>query len=204
MSIKKVPGWGKTVGILMIIMGSLGAFYQLYRIVFPMILNVQQEFIGNFSRITKDQIQNNDSLRLNPTFNENFESFENSLEAVNNTIFKIEPHIIQYIMVFSLIMLLVNVIYIIAGTKLLTKKIANYQFAKITLIIAILINVLSLFLIFSGNNSLMIFAMMFYAFIGLIADIVYIIILQSHDQSEYDENENAQKQVISIEEGFEI
>lgn len=204
MSEKKVPAWGKTIGILMIIMGSLGAFYQLYRIVFPMILNVQQEFIGNFSRITKDQIQNNDSLRLNPEFNQNFESIENTFQAVNNSIFKVEPHIIQYIIIFSVLMLLVNIVYIIAGTKLLTKKVYNYQFAKVTLIVAVLINVLSLFLIFSGQNSLMIFAMMFYAFIGLVADIVYLIILQSHHKSDYDENIQYQEKQIVSEDDFEI
>lgn len=204
MSEKKVPAWGKTIGILMIIMGSLGAFYQLYRIVFPMILNVQQEFIGNFSRITKDQIQNNDSLRLNPEFNQNFESIENTFQAVNNSIFKVEPHIIQYIIIFSVLMLLVNIVYIIAGTKLLTKKVYNYQFAKVTLIVAVLINVLSLFLIFSGQNSLMIFAMMFYAFIGLVADIVYLIILQSHHKSDYDENIQYQEKQIVGEDDFEI
>ena len=42
MSEKKVAVWGKTIGILMIIMVSLGAFYQVYRIVFQMILNVQK------------------------------------------------------------------------------------------------------------------------------------------------------------------
>ena len=185
MTKRNAPGWGKTIGIMMIILGSLGVFYQFYKLVIPKILGFQQSLINTIG----DEVQQNqtfqDSVMTHTELRESFDQSKEIFNTLNDTVFRIDPEVITYLTISSIIMLIICVIYIIAGTKLLSPSTKNYQFTLYTLIISIIISLISFIFIFSGNNSAMIFGIMFYAFIGVVADVVFLIIMQSSDKSAY-------------------
>ena len=188
MQSKKVPGWGKTIGILMIIMSSLGVFYQMYRLIIPRLLNFQSNMMNTFmdtSRQVKSNIEFNDSTMREVEFDEMIAPVSHGFEELNDTIFHVSETSTNYMYWFSLLMLVVCVFYIIAGTKLMKPALKNYQFAITILIISIAVNILSYILIFSNANSLILYGVMFYSFIGTVADIVFLIIIKTSDRSAY-------------------
>ncbi len=188
MSAVKAPGWGKTIGILMIILGSLGVFYQMYRIAFPKILNFQNKMMHTITDMQKDafnQIDENDTIlnkeELNQFITEPLQQFDHFRE----TIFGLDDQTTNYLTWFSLIMIVLCIVYIIAGTKIMKPSIQNYNMAVYTLVASIVINLISYVLIFTGQNSFMIMAIMFYSFIGVVADVVFLIIAITSDKSAY-------------------
>ncbi len=182
--VKKAPGWGKTVGILMITFGSFGVFYQIYRMVVPRLMSFQRKMIDRFSQIP-EYMEYSDSTMTKEEFQEIVDYPVQAFEEVNNMFFNFSDAMINYLTWFSLLMILVCVFYIVAGSKLLKPTPSNYKMARLVLLISIGVNLLSYVLIFSEQGSFMLQVMMLYSFIGVAADVVFLIIMSSSDKSAY-------------------
>ncbi len=162
---KKAPSWGKAIGIIMICLGGLGIFYQMYKIIMPsfmqtMPLNQMSQLDPNMDR----------GQRIIVNQFENIMDF-NGLE--------------NYLMTLGIIGVILCIIYIISGAKLLTVKPQNYKFAIYVLGIFIAFNAFQLYLVFSGGTSFMMKALFIYSIIGIAFDIALLAILLSSNKAEY-------------------
>lgn len=166
---KQPPAWGKTIGILMIIFGSLGAFAQFYKIIFPNMIRMQQRMMNEFSQA--------------PMYAEG-SSFQRSTRLFDEMTGMSQTQ--EYALyMFGFLGLVGCVLYIIGGVKLLNARPQNYNFAKYSLIGFLILNVSFLTIILSSGPSFFIIAIMFYPIFGLVIDVVLTIILLASDKSKY-------------------
>lgn len=166
---KSAPGWGKAIGIIIICLGGLGVFYQIYKILIPSI----------FSSFPMQMM--NDAARLDPDFNRQQEIVLDQM----NTMVKITAAGGQWMMIFGYLGIFITIFYIIGGAKLLTPKPQNYNFGKYALIAFIAYNVIEGIVLLSMNTGFLIRAMLTYSGIGLVFDVTLLIILLSSDKTAY-------------------
>lgn len=149
----KAPTWGKAVGIIMICLGGLGTFYQLYKIIFP----------SFFSQVPFNNVGNSE-------FKE---------------IFGLGSSGLNMMIIFGFIGILLSVFYIIGGAKRLTAKPANYYFAKYTLLIFIIYNLIGVVLFYLLTVGFFIRILLIYAVVGLVFDIALFVIALSSNKAAY-------------------
>jgi len=172
----KVPGWGKAVGIIMIILGSLGIFYQAYKIMAPKIFEMQQQMMSNMSNAFEmNEEMDNNSVRMNP------EAFLNTFQET----FRISDVAKNWLPTFGIIGLLLCIYYIIGGVLLLKPKALNYKIALSALVSMIALNIISYIVVFSEGNSLMLIGLMIYSFVGVAFDVALLIICLTSNKSSY-------------------
>ncbi len=165
---KSAPGWGKAIGIIMICLGGLSVFYQLYKIVFPAIFRTIPRQIENISR-------------MDPNFDRNGE------QAINqfNSIIGMSESQANLLVTLGILGIISLIFYIVGGAKLLTVKPENYKFAKFALSGFILYNVIGGILFLSTNSGWFAGIIMMYSIIGLVFDITLLIILLSSNKAAY-------------------
>jgi len=161
---RKAPTWGKTVGIIMIVLGGLGVFIQIYKIILRTFANIQGEVFNNLEHLPNS---NNPGLRM-------FDQMFGMTQTQGNIM-----------MILGLLGLIGCVIYIIGGVKLLKAEPKNYDFAKYALIGFLVYNLVNVIWMGMNTHSIMIMGMMVYVVIGFVFDIVLTIILLSNDKSAY-------------------
>lgn len=166
---KSAPGWGKAIGIIIICLGGLGVFYQIYKILIPSI----------FSSFPVQVL--NDAAHADPDFNRQQEIVLDQM----NSIVKITTVGGQWMIIFGYFGILVTIFYIIGGTKLLTAKPQNYNFGKYALIAFIAYNVIEGIVLLSMNTGFLIRAILVYSGIGLVFDVTLLIILLSNNKAAY-------------------
>ncbi|UKN03016.1 hypothetical protein K6119_05740 [Paracrocinitomix mangrovi] len=168
MNNSKAPQWGRVIGIIMIVFGSLGVFYQMYKILIPSIFSMQRNMMNDFDRMGR----NNPGNRV----------FENMQE-----VWFMSDTQMTVMTIGGILGILLCVFYIVGAAKLLKKGEQNLKIGKMVLFIFIGYNVIFCSFLFAGGS---IFARMIaiYAIIGLVADIVFTIIIVSNNKEEYNLN----------------
>ena len=163
------PGWGKAVGIIMIVLGGLGVFYQFYKILAPKILETQSKVMDTMSHLPS-----NDGFSGNRAVSSMFNEFLQMSSFQTN------------VFVFSgIIGFLLCAFYIVAGAKLLVAKPINYKLAQYALISFLVLNLGTIFLLFRDAMSLFVIGLMVYIIIGFVFDLVLLIILLASDKRRY-------------------
>lgn len=166
---KTAPGWGKAVGILMIVFGGLGVFIQIYKIMMPQILRMQKNMMHSFSTIEMDN-------QPNP--------FRHS-QNIFSDMMGISDLQANTLIISGVIGLIGCIFYIIGGAKLLRATPANFKFAKTVLIGFLSLNVLTVILLISEGSSLMMLAILVYIIMGLVVDLVLTIIVSTSNKTAY-------------------
>lgn len=181
---RKVPGWGKIIGIIMIVLGALGVFLQFYKISLPTFANLQGEILNDLDGLSGPKKV---GIKI-------FDSMFGMSQTQGNVMITLG--------IFGLI---ACTLYIISGTKLLKAEPKNYNFAKFTLIGFLIFNLINVVWMGMNNNSVMIMGIMVYVLVGLVFDIVITIILLSNDKSAYGIGEpQSSSHIIDDENEFEI
>lgn len=163
-SMRKAPTWGKTVGIIMIVLGGLGVFIQIYKMILKTFANIQNDVFSNLQHLPD---ANEPGLRV-------FDQMFGMTSSQGNIM-----------MIMGLLGLVGCVIYIVGGAKLLKASPQNYNFAKYSLLGFLIYNLICIIWMGMNTHSLMIMGLMVYVVIGFVFDIVLIIILLSNDKSAY-------------------
>lgn len=166
---KSAPGWGKAVGILMIIFGALGVFIQIYKLIIPRMIEMQ----GNMM----DRMSSYDSVYGNPY---------SEVSNVYGEMFGISESQATFLTISGILGFIGCVFYIIGGAKLLTPKPANLNFAKYSLFAFFGLNLLTLIILMSSGNSVLLMVILIYVGMGFTIDLVLGIILLSSDKSAYE------------------
>jgi hypothetical protein len=164
----KVPGWGKAIGIIMICLGGLGLFYQIYKMIIPSIFRFQREMMENVSNLEVEPNMGQEQVFIKFEEMMHLSAYQESL-----------------LLLFGIIGTILCALYLVAGIKLLTVKPINLQLAKGALFIFILFNLVSSLLLILDGFSLVLIGILVYSFIGLLFDVVLIIILFMSDKSAY-------------------
>ncbi|NOQ76025.1 MAG: hypothetical protein GQ574_28725 [Crocinitomix sp.] len=172
---KSAPGWGKAIGIIMICLGGLGIFYQIYKFIIPV-------FFGSFPRRMSGMSQ----------FNNPFNDMLGMSETQANML-----------ILYGVLGLALSIFYILGGVKLLTVAPANYNFARYALISFIILNAAGCIYFFSSHTGIIIKGIMIYAIVGLVFDITLLIILMSSNKAEYGIGVDESMQVYSVDEQSE-
>ena len=163
------PGWGKAIGILMIVFGGLGVFYQFYKIMIPQMLAMSNRMTGIMAEMeVPDQ--------PNP--------FRNSQELFGEMM-QITPMQSQVMVWSGILGIILCAVYIVAGAKLLKATPFNYKFARAALISFLFLNLFTVILLFTDDVSLMLLGMLFYIIFGLLIDLVLAIILMASNKKKY-------------------
>lgn len=165
---RKTPTWGKAIGIIMICLGSISVFLQLYKIIIARIMSVFPNMMDNVTA-------------LNPEMDTNQQQ---GMALAKQMMVMTREQANALIMVGTVGFLLL-IFYIVAGAKLLTAQPANYNRAKIMLIIFILFNAFSSFLLVSGSGNVIVTTLGVYGIVGLVFDIVLFIILLTSNKADY-------------------
>ncbi|MBK9190295.1 MAG: hypothetical protein IPM77_01715 [Crocinitomicaceae bacterium] len=113
---KTAPGWGKAVGILMIIFGALGVFIQIYKLIIPRMIAIQGNMMNRMN--TYDSVYGNEFSEVSNMYGEMFGISESQA---------------TFLTISGVLGFISCVFYIIGGAKLLTPKPANLNFAKYAL-----------------------------------------------------------------------
>ena len=163
---RSAPGWGRAIGIIMIILGGMGVFFNFYRLLMPSIFNFQRRLMHDM----RDVNPNPEARKVSKVLDEML-YFDNTMETL--------------IYIFSTVGIVVCILYIIGGVKLLKPRPKNYNFARAILFAAIFVALLFYIFMFAHRFSFFIFAMMFYSFFGTICDITLLIILSASNKSAY-------------------
>lgn len=163
------PGWGKAIGILMIVLGGLGVFYQFYKMLAPKILSTQNQMMNAMSTLPSNDGFSNVN-RMNDIFNE-FMQMSN---------FQSNVFVVSGILGF-----LMCAFYIVAGAKMLVAKPINYRLAQYALLGFLMLNLITIFLLFTDKMSIFVIGLMVYIIIGFIFDLVLFIILIASDKRRY-------------------
>jgi len=176
----KAPTWGRVIGIIMIVLGSLGIFYQIYKIAMPAMMDIQQDMM---SEITNE-------IEYNEEFNHEFENENIRMrpEKIFNTFqekFMLTDSSKKWLPVFGMLGILFCIYYIIGGAMLLKAKPLNYKIALSAIGGTVALNLISYIVLFSGGTSLMLFGLLIYSFIGVLIDLALFIIFISSDKSKY-------------------
>ncbi|MEX1002780.1 MAG: hypothetical protein WDZ35_11750 [Crocinitomicaceae bacterium] len=164
---QKPPTWGKAIGIIIICLGALGFFYNIYKLIIPTFLNFQSEFMGEMSNLEHNELQRAP-----------FDTFQEMIS--------ITPWQSQVIVGSGILGIILCGFYLAGGIKLQKANYKNFIFAKNALIAFIILNALTLILVFFDNFNFIVFGLMVYLLIGLIFDIVLLIIMLSSDRSIYE------------------
>ncbi|MBI3134878.1 MAG: hypothetical protein HYZ14_09425 [Bacteroidetes bacterium] len=166
---KTAPGWGKAVGILMIVFGALGVFIQIYKIMIPQILRMQNQMMNSFSQLETYE-------QPNP--------FRTSGLALNEImgLSELQANVLLY---SGLLGFIACAVYIVGGAKLLSPKPANYNFAKYSLIGFLLLNAITTGLLTTSGPSIMVMGLLVYVILGLVIDVVLLIVLLSNNKTQY-------------------
>ncbi|MBK7130060.1 MAG: hypothetical protein IPH66_11950 [Crocinitomicaceae bacterium] len=166
---KQAPGWGKAIGILMIIFGSFGVFIQIYKIIIPSMLKLQNRMMHSFS-----------SMDMNGEPN----PFRESQEVFDELLYMSDTQA-NVMMVSGILGFILCVFYIVGGVKLLKPKPAHYKFALYSLFAFLGLNALTCILLFASGPSIVIIGILVYVIMGLVMDLVYTIILATSDKTKY-------------------
>lgn len=161
---RTTPGWGKAIGILMIVFGSLGFFIQIYKMMLPQLVKT-----ATFLE-AMDQAQTTNPFQSQVMYREMMNMGDQ------------EAAILFYA---GLIGLLGIVVYIIGGAKLLKATPANFNFARFTLFGFIVLNTLTTALLIKAGPSFLSMGAMVYIILGIITDLVLLIVLVSNDKTRY-------------------
>jgi len=176
------PTWGKAIGILMIIFGSLGIFIQFYKIMVPQIMKISGGMMNAMSQLPQQEGQPNIKATT-AIFNEL--SGMSNLQA-NTLIFG------------GVIGLIACALYITAGAKLLKANPSNYNWGKNMLITFLIINVVTAILLLIDGFSIFVMVIMIYIVLGFIIDLVLCIILLSSDKTKYGIGVEPNQQVYTV------
>lgn len=166
---RPVPAWGKTVGILMIIFGSLGAFFQIYKIIIPQLLRIQREVMDSMAQVEFDNQPN--PFKMSQGI---FDKYMHLTEAESNTL-----------VICGIAGLIACVFYIIGGAKLLKATPANYQFGRAAAVGFLSLNIITVIALLSSGTSLLMVGILVYVILGLLIDLTLSIILLAADKSKY-------------------
>ncbi len=164
---KAAPSWGKAIGIIMICLGCLGVFYQIYKIMVPGMLKLVPKF-NQF-----------------PGYNEHMTTNEEIAFEQINSMLSASDSEANLVITLGYLGLVLMVLYIIAGAKLLNAKPANYNFAKYTLGGLIVYNGVGLLLFVGFLSNLFLGMILTYAMVGLVFDIALFIILLASNKGAY-------------------
>lgn len=159
---KKAPVWGKVLGIIMICLGGLGVINQIYKLIFPMMMDMMRDFPV-------------------PPANENQVDLQRSFDVMFGS-----SNSTTILMILGFSGLAMMALYIVAGAKLLTRKMANYNFAKNVLLIMLVYNALTLIYMWFGSGGMVVKMLSIYVTIGFVFDLTILIILISNDKQEYE------------------
>ncbi|MCC7453233.1 MAG: hypothetical protein IT222_03625 [Crocinitomix sp.] len=159
---KKAPVWGKVLGIIMICLGGLGVINQVYKLMVPMMMDMMRDFPVHPANGNPMAAQTGLDVM-----------FGNSNSAT-------------MLMILGFSGLAMMALYIVAGAKLLTRKMANYNFAKNVLLIMLVYNALTLIYMWSGAGGMFVKMLAIYGTIGFVFDLTILIILISNDKQEYE------------------
>jgi len=163
------PTWGKAIGILMIIFGSLGIFIQFYKIMIPQIFKMSGGIMNAMNQLPQQEGQT-DMRAPMALFNE--------MAAMSN--------MQANTMIFGgVIGLIACALYIIAGAKLLKATPSNYNWGKNMLLAFLTLNVVTAILLLIDGFSIIVMGVMVYMILGFIIDLVLYIILISSDKTKY-------------------
>ncbi len=176
---KTAPGWGKAIGIIMICLGGLGIFYQIYKLIMPMFFNSFPIAMNNLSHLDN-----------NPYNDVVINEFSN--------LFGFTQLQVTMLVVFGILGLVLTIFYIMGGVKLLSVAPANYNFAKFALIAFVVLNALACVFFFTTRGGMFMTAIMMYSLIGLVFDITLLIILLSSNKADYGIGSDEQMQVYSV------
>jgi hypothetical protein len=160
--VKKAPGWGKALGIIMICLGGLGIFYQIYKIIIPWIFGIFSRPLNDMARLSNDRAFDELNYMMGMS-----ESQANVMIA------------------FGIFGLVLTIFYIMGGVKLLSVAPGNYEFTKYALSAFIMLNAAAIVYFLMSHASFTIRLLMIYAIVGLVFDITLIIILLSSNKSDY-------------------
>ncbi|MFT5818836.1 MAG: hypothetical protein ACI8ZM_000057 [Crocinitomix sp.] len=173
---KSAPGWGKAIGIIMICLGGLGVFYQIYKMIIP-------AFFGNLPRA----MNNFPHLDNDIAFNQFSNMMGMSATQAN------------LLIAYGVLALILTIFYILGGVKLLTATPANYNFAKNALLGFILLNAAGCIYFFTSHSGFIVKVLMIYAIVGLVFDIALLAILMSSNKADYGIGVEESMQVYSAE-----
>jgi len=176
------PGWGKTIGILMIIFGSFGVFIQFYKIMVPQILRMSGGMMNVMNQLPQQEDQPN--IRATTAIFKEMMGMSN-LQA-NTLIFG------------GVIGLIACALYIIAGAKLLKANPSNYNWGKNMLIAFLTLNVVTAILLLIDGFSVFVMAIMIYMVLGFIIDLVLFSIFISSDKTKYGIGVDPSQEVYTV------
>lgn len=165
---KKAPTWGKAIGILMIILGSLGVFFQLVKTILPSYMRIMPTMLDQSYR----QVQDMDPLQA-----QNVEFLKRQWEVTDGAT--------NAVLAMGIIGTLFLIVYIVGGAKLLAPKAFNFHFAKYTLFLLIAFNAISGYYLFFMNQNPILKGLGVYVLIGLLIDVVFLIIAFTSNKSAY-------------------
>lgn len=168
---KSAPGWGKAVGILMIIFGALGVFVQIYKLIIPRMIALQGNMMNRMDQLNSYNNSYNEFSAVNDVYGEMF-----GITEAQST----------FLTISGILGFIGCVFYIVGGAKLLTPKPSNLNFAKYALFGFFGLNLLTLIILMSSGNSVLLMVILIYVGMGFTIDLVLGIILLSSDKSAYE------------------
>lgn len=173
----KTPGWGKAIGIIMIVLGSLGVFYQGYRIMIPKIMEMQYRMFSDITEVMDeaDTIDPDNPTRIKPQ--KVFDSFQDEILLSQNTI--------TWLPILGGIGVLFCIFYIVGGAMLLKARPISYKMAVSALIAMLALNIFACLVLIPNDSSLMLFGLLVYSCIGIAMDIALLIILLLSNKAAY-------------------
>jgi len=186
----KAPGWGKAIGIIMIVLGSFGIFFQAYRILIPKIMEMQQKMISGISQgIELSENMNQDNpFRANP--DKIFNSFQENFLFSETTL--------NWLPIFSVLGIVLCIFYIVGGAMLLKPKSISFKMGLGALIAMIALNIISFVILIPNDDSFMLYGVLIYSFIGTAIDIALLIIVLMSNKSAYGYADNSTLKESSI------
>lgn len=175
---KTVPGWGKGIGITMIILAALGIFYQFYKIMAPSMFGIQKQIMKDFPPIGQPGNPYNSEQPFNP-YNEATLSRMEDLMTLS-------PFQSNILVISGIIGIILTGFYFAGGIKLISApKPTNYNFGRCALLSFLIFNILSAVILLSDGFSIFLLAILIYQMIGFVFDMVLWLILISSDKSKY-------------------
>lgn len=178
---KKAPKWGRAIGIIMIILGSFGVFFQLLKTLIP-------SYMRAFSIMVEQSIRKNENL--DPGHLQNLAYVKQQWTASDESL--------AILMISGIIGVLLLIFYIIGGAKLLKAKELNFQFAKYALIVFILFNAFSSFYFLWMNQNGLLKVLGIYIAVGTAIDIVLLSVALTSKKTEYGGEANTELNAFTL------
>lgn len=202
----KRPGWGTTIGILMIIFAGCTAKDSLQSISMPAVLESSPEIIEEAFRqegVSQDSIdallQRIDSLKTSASNIDSLYSEEdvegmssnNSIEkfVLRNLgdVFNMSEYTKTWMIRFGYIGLFVALIYLLGGVFLLVVKPFSIKFAYAALGVSIVYMIAQIAVIAPSAGDLISFGMYAEGGVSILIDIILILVIFSSDKYVYEE-----------------